>query len=105
MATQTNRQFAVITGASSGIAFELAKQCLAHAMDVLICAEDAALSQRAAELHAIGKGSVEAMAKSKDSVLGGGFTSRMEGFMNELLPETVKAKQAGKTTKPGSAKH
>jgi hypothetical protein len=29
----------------------------------------------------------------------------MEGFMNELLPETVKAKQAGKTTKPGSAKH
>jgi len=25
--------------------------------------------------------------------------------MNEVLPETVKAAQAGKTTKPGSAKH
>jgi short-subunit dehydrogenase len=267
MATQTNRQFAVITGASSGIGFELAKQCLEHDMDVLICAEDAELAQRAADLQAIGKGSVEheradlatydgveklyqaiqargrgvdalllnagvgvggefvetslrdelrmislncnhtvhlakrvvpemvargsgrvlitgsvvstspnpyqaiygatkafvmsfgealrveledkgvtvtvlqpgatdtnfferadlmdtkvgqakkddpalvakngfeAMMKGKDSVLGGGFKSRMEGFMNELLPETVKAHQAGKTTKPGSAKH
>ena len=46
MATQTNRKFAVITGASSGIGFELAKQCLEHDMDILVCAEDAALSQR-----------------------------------------------------------
>jgi short-subunit dehydrogenase len=267
MATQNNRQFAIITGASSGIGFELAKQCLEHDMDVLVCAEDAGLAAAAAELQALGKGSVEhvqsdlatydgveklytqiqargrgvdalllnagvgvggafvdtdlrdelamialncnhtvhlakrvvpdmiargrgrvlitgsvvstspnpyqaiygatkafvmsfgealrveledtgvtvtvlqpgatdtnfferadlmdtkvgqakkddpaqvarqgfeAMMNGKDSVLGGSFKSRMEGFMNELLPETVKAKQAGKTTKPGSAKH
>ena len=266
MATQTKRQFAVITGASSGIGFELAKQCLEHDMDVLICAEDSGLAAAASELQALGKGSVEhlkadlstydgverlyqqiqsggrgvdalllnagvgvggefietslndelrmialncnhtvhlakrvvpdmvargagrvlitgsvvstspnpfqaiygatkafvmsfgealryelqdkgvtvtvlqpgatdtnfferadlmdtkvgtskkddpalvakqgfeAMMKGKDSVLGGSFKSRMEGLMNELLPETIKAKQAGKTTKPGSAK-
>jgi short-subunit dehydrogenase len=47
----------------------------------------------------------EAMMDGKDSVLGGSFKSRMNGLMNELLPETMKAAQAGKTTKPGSAKH
>jgi short-subunit dehydrogenase len=46
-----------------------------------------------------------AMMDGKDSVLGGSFKSKVEGMMNEILPETVKAAQAGKTTKPGSAKH
>lgn len=47
----------------------------------------------------------EAMMDGKDSVLAGSVKSRMGGMMNEVLPETVKAAQAGKTTKPGSAKH
>lgn len=47
----------------------------------------------------------EAMMDGKDSVLGGSLKSKAGGLMNELLPETVKAAQAGKTTKPGSAKH
>lgn len=264
MATQSTRQFAVVTGASSGIGFELAKQCLANGFDVLICAEDEGLAG-AAQLLADGGGSVQsvranlatfegcellanavrdsgrdvdalllnagvgvggdfvetdldkelnmialncmhtvhvaklllprmverrrgrvlitgsvvstspnpwqavygatkafvmsfgealrveledknisvtvlqpgatdtnfferadlmdtkvgqakkddpalvaeqgfkAMMDGKDSVLGGSFKSRMQGFMNELLPETVKARAAGKTTKPGSA--
>lgn len=46
----------------------------------------------------------EAMMAGKDAVLGGDFKSRMQGFMNELLPETVKAKQVARTTKPGSAR-
>lgn len=50
----------------------------------------------------VAKQGFEAMIAGKDSVLGGGFKSRMEGLMNEILPETVKAAQAGKTTKPGS---
>jgi len=203
MATHNPRSFAVITGASSGIGFELAKQCLEHDFDLLICAEDVGLAGAAEQLTALGKGSVEhvradlasyegveqlysqikargravdalllnagvgvggafvdtdlraelnmvaldcnhtiakrvapamvahfferadlmdtkvgqakkddpaqvaaqgfaAMMKGKDSVLGGSFKSRM-GLMNEPLPETVKAKQAGKTTRPGSA--
>ncbi|HEY1547990.1 MAG TPA: SDR family NAD(P)-dependent oxidoreductase [Kofleriaceae bacterium] len=42
----------------------------------------------------------DAMMAGKDSVLGGGFKSRLEGVMNELLPESFKAKQAAKQTKP-----
>jgi uncharacterized protein len=48
MATQNTRKFAVITGASSGIGYELARECIEHGFDVLICAEDAAGLQSAA---------------------------------------------------------
>jgi short-subunit dehydrogenase len=53
----------------------------------------------------VAKQGFEAMMDGKDSVAGGSFKSRMQTFMNELLPETLKAKMAGKVTKPGSAKH
>jgi short-subunit dehydrogenase len=53
----------------------------------------------------VAKQGFEAMIAGKDSVAGGSFKSRMQTFANELLPETVKAKMAGKATKPGSAKH
>jgi len=53
----------------------------------------------------VAKNGFAAMMAGKDSVLGGGFMSKVEGLMNEVLPETVKAAQAGKATKPGSAKH
>ena len=53
----------------------------------------------------VAKQGFEAMMSGKDSVLAGSLPSRIAGMMNEVLPETVKAAQAGKTTKPGSAKH
>jgi short-subunit dehydrogenase len=40
MGIAKNRQFAVITGASSGIGLELARECIEHDFDVLICARD-----------------------------------------------------------------
>jgi short-subunit dehydrogenase len=40
MGTANARQFAVITGASSGIGLELARQCITHEFDILICADD-----------------------------------------------------------------
>jgi short-subunit dehydrogenase len=52
----------------------------------------------------VAKRGFDAMMAGKDSVLAGGFKSRMEGLMNEILPETVKAASAGKTTKP-AGKH
>ena len=52
----------------------------------------------------VAKQGFKAMMDGKDSVLGGSVKSRASGLMNEILPETVKAAQAGKTTKPGSAK-
>jgi len=38
MAIETKRMFAVVTGASSGIGYELAKECIEHGFDVLACA-------------------------------------------------------------------
>jgi short-subunit dehydrogenase len=54
MATEMKRKFAVVTGASSGIGFELARQCVEHDFDVLICAEDAGIERAAAQLRAAG---------------------------------------------------
>jgi short-subunit dehydrogenase len=53
----------------------------------------------------VAKQGFEAMIAGKDSVAGGTFKSRMQTFMNELLPESAKAKLAGEQTRPGSAKH
>ena len=54
MATATNRPLAVITGASSGIGFELAKQCVEHGFDAIICAEDSSIDEAAARLRTAG---------------------------------------------------
>jgi short-subunit dehydrogenase len=48
------RQFAVVTGASSGIGLELAKQFARNGFDLLIAAEDAGLSAAASEIGALG---------------------------------------------------
>jgi short-subunit dehydrogenase len=52
MGTASKRQLAVITGASSGIGLELAKQCAANGFDLIICAEDAGIQTAAAQLQA-----------------------------------------------------
>ncbi|MGE0404101.1 MAG: SDR family NAD(P)-dependent oxidoreductase [Kofleriaceae bacterium] len=58
MGTQSNRKFAVITGASSGIGYELAKQCIENNFDVLVCAEDSAITEAATRLQAHAKGTI-----------------------------------------------
>ena len=52
--TSTTRPLAVVTGASSGIGLELAKQFVQHGYDLVIAAEDAGIEQAAAELRASG---------------------------------------------------
>jgi short-subunit dehydrogenase len=56
----TVRKFAIVTGASSGIGFELAKICLKNEYDVLIAADEPEVEQAAAELRQ-GSGTVEAV--------------------------------------------
>lgn len=58
MGTQSNRKFAVITGASSGIGYELARQCIENNFDVLVCAEDSAITEAATRLQAHAKGTI-----------------------------------------------
>ena len=49
MGTENKRQLAVVTGASSGIGFELARCCIENSFDVVICADDARGIQEAAQ--------------------------------------------------------
>ena len=51
---EATRQFAVVTGASSGIGLELAKQFAQNGFDLLVCAEDAGLAAAADEVRALG---------------------------------------------------
>src|SRR5690242_12721581 len=52
------RPFAIVTGASTGIGYELAKQCAQHGYDLLIAADEAKIEDAAASLRSFG-GSVE----------------------------------------------
>nr|WP_295830631.1 SDR family NAD(P)-dependent oxidoreductase [uncultured Azospirillum sp.] len=54
MARAANTQLAVVTGASSGIGFELAKQCAGNGFDLVIAADDPAIEQTAGELRKMG---------------------------------------------------
>jgi short-subunit dehydrogenase len=53
------RPLAVVTGASSGIGLELARQFVDHHFDLLVAAEDAEIAVAAAVLRAQSSGSVE----------------------------------------------
>ena len=44
--TTTERQFAIVTGASSGIGYELAKCCADHGYDLLIAADEPEIYRR-----------------------------------------------------------
>jgi len=54
MTTPATRPLALVTGASSGIGLELAKQFAEHGFDLVVCAEDPELAQAARELDAHG---------------------------------------------------
>jgi uncharacterized protein len=58
MAKSSTRQLAVVTGASSGIGLELARQFAEHDFDLLIVAEQAGIQEAAASLRSHG-GTVE----------------------------------------------
>ena len=54
MGTVSTRKLAVVTGASSGIGHELARQCVAHGFDVIACAEDDRITEAARTLEVDG---------------------------------------------------
>jgi short-subunit dehydrogenase len=61
MTTATNRQFAVVTGASSGIGFELARQFADHGYDLMVVAEDDGIEIAAQSLRRAGENEVLAV--------------------------------------------
>ena len=54
MAISSPKQFAVVTGASSGIGFELAKQFAQHGFDLLITADGDGIGNAAREIETLG---------------------------------------------------
>ncbi|MBO3738747.1 SDR family NAD(P)-dependent oxidoreductase [Actinoplanes flavus] len=61
MTSSSGNMFAVVTGASSGIGFELAKQFAEHGYDLLIVAEDDGIDQAAADLRRDGRNQITAV--------------------------------------------
>ena len=61
MTTPTGREFAVVTGASSGIGYELARQFADHGYDLLLAAEDEEIEQAAVDLRRDGQNQVTAV--------------------------------------------
>lgn len=49
-----HRPLAIVTGASAGIGYELAKQCVENGFDLLIAADQAAIDQAAKDFRALG---------------------------------------------------
>ncbi len=50
----TDRPLAIITGASTGIGYELAKCCAQNGFDLIVAADEAAINQAAKELEGLG---------------------------------------------------
>src|SRR3954462_15099446 len=56
MATTAQPPLAVVTGASAGIGYELAKQFATNDFDLIVAAEDARIAEVATELQGLGAG-------------------------------------------------
>jgi uncharacterized protein len=61
MTTSSDNQFAVVTGASSGIGYELARKLAEHGYDLMIIAEDDGIEQAAVNLRRDGENQVTAV--------------------------------------------
>lgn len=92
MATEHDRQLAVITGASSGIGLELAKVFASENFDLLIAAEDAELSGAQEELKATG---VEVQAHRVDLATEAGVIELYRHIQNTGRPVDAVALNAG----------
>jgi short-subunit dehydrogenase len=62
-APQHGRQFAIVTGASAGIGYQLAMRCAEHGFDLLVAADEPKISEAADAFSALG---VEATAVQAD---------------------------------------
>jgi short-subunit dehydrogenase len=60
METSQNRPLAVVTGASTGIGYELARCCAQNGFDLLIAADEPQIEEAALELRTFG-GAVDAV--------------------------------------------
>ena len=118
------RKFAVVTGASSGIGYYLAKECAEHGCDLLIAADEPELEKAAENLRAFGgeadmldtkvgtqkkqdprkvaKAGFDAMMDGKGDVVTG-WQNVLRSAIANVLPAGVVAEQRRAMAEPGSA--
>jgi short-subunit dehydrogenase len=89
----SNRGLAVVTGASSGIGFELAKQFAQHDFDLIIAAEDNAIHDAATALQSLGDARVDAV--QVDLAADGGVDELYRRIIAEGRPVDAVALNAG----------
>jgi short-subunit dehydrogenase len=87
-----SRPLALVTGASSGIGYELAKQFAQNGFDVLLTAEDAAIHQAARDVQALG---VHAQAEQIDLADPGGVEQLHQVIRAGGRPVAAAALNAG----------
>lgn len=69
MTPSSNRPLAVVTGASSGIGYELAKLCVQNGFDLVVAADEAAIQKAAEDFRALGA-SVDAVETDLSTTAG-----------------------------------
>lgn len=81
---QTNRQLALVTGASSGIGYELAKKCAQHGFDLVVVADEPQILDAAGALGLFGV-QVEAVHADLATLEGVDRTLEVIGGMNRAV--------------------
>lgn len=96
MTQTTTRPFAVVTGGSNGIGFELVKQFLANGYHVLIAGEDDQHTADAVRILQTGEGQVDSWAGDL------GREDQVDAFY-DALPDKIAAQVHRGMSEPGSA--
>jgi len=128
--SRENRQFAVVTGASSGIGFELARCCAENGFDLLIAADEPQIDAAAERLRAIGttveavevdlatKAGVDALYEAiggrrvyalqammrGDADVVSGLKNKIQSAVANVTPAEILAEQHRSLAEPGSGK-
>ena len=102
------RPLAVVTGASSGIGFELARQFAQHRFDLLMVADEAAIVEAAAEIRELrveaeGGRPVEAIAINAGVGVGGPFVDTTH-VVRDMVPAGPGGSSSHRPSRP-SCRH
>ncbi|MET8836565.1 SDR family NAD(P)-dependent oxidoreductase [Micromonospora sp. NPDC004540] len=114
----TGRPLAVVTGASSGIGYELAAQFTEHGYDVVVAAEDSSIATAARtcahmadtrvgqgkkdDPRKVAEDAFEALMKGEHKVSAGSFVNKLQTAAGKVVPDRLKAEQHRKMAEPGS---